>query len=497
MKYYMWRYTVKFVVLLLISAGPLKAKAPFDGLQYIASYGDLIAALGANAAAGARHYQQFGRAEGRSPDSFNEMQYLANYADLRAAFGSDTRRATIHYILYGYAEGRTDHAGTKACPARLACQKRVGSGNELAAALGTATCGCEILLADGVYRGDFALRRVCPANQPIVIRAESPLRPVIASTLTLNGANSAVVGVRFIGAEARVIVGGASNRVLRNSFSSWQNAAIKATAGTDAEIAYNELASPAPWSRGGKTRIGIMSNQSGGGLNLNAHVYGNHFHDFPAKPGSSYASGQADALEICGARQPISFTQSGWVIERNLIERHRQAGAAVIDIKCSGTTVQFNTILASPGGRIDVRNGYSSSVIGNWLEDTDGMILHGGYHRVLGNRLIRSAGIALTAGTVPMGYTGPTVAATGGRVHQPAHNLLLAGNVAAAVRVGLTYGGTFEYPADGNVIEQFVGPIYYGMATNTTVRPQPTVALPTAIKLTPGDVGPWAGGSCL
>ena len=84
------------------------AAAAFDGLQYIASYPDLIRAFGANRAAGERHYQQYGRAEGRSPDSFNEQQYLANYADLRAAFGTDGERATIHYITYGFFEGRTD-----------------------------------------------------------------------------------------------------------------------------------------------------------------------------------------------------------------------------------------------------------------------------------------------------------------------------------------------------------------------------------------------------
>jgi arylsulfatase A-like enzyme len=84
------------------------ATASFDGLQYIASYPDLIRALGANRAAGERHYQQYGRAEGRSQDSFNEQQYLANYADLRAAFGSNVERATIHYITHGYYEGRTD-----------------------------------------------------------------------------------------------------------------------------------------------------------------------------------------------------------------------------------------------------------------------------------------------------------------------------------------------------------------------------------------------------
>ena len=76
-------------------------------MEYIASYGDLINAFGANASAGASHYISYGLNEGRT-EHFNATQYLANYADLQAAFGSDTHLATIHFIQYGYAEGRTD-----------------------------------------------------------------------------------------------------------------------------------------------------------------------------------------------------------------------------------------------------------------------------------------------------------------------------------------------------------------------------------------------------
>ena len=82
--------------------------AGFNGLQYIASYGDLIGAFGANAAAGEQHYLAAGAAEGRATDTFDENQYLANYADLQAAFGADTQAATTHYITSGFAEGRVD-----------------------------------------------------------------------------------------------------------------------------------------------------------------------------------------------------------------------------------------------------------------------------------------------------------------------------------------------------------------------------------------------------
>jgi hypothetical protein len=104
---------------------PLPPPDDFDGLQYIASYGDLIEELGADAAAGAEHYVRYGRGEDRVTDSFDEEQYLRNYADLREAFGDDPddgtagALATQHYIYYGYAEGRTDDPVPGAAPSSL------------------------------------------------------------------------------------------------------------------------------------------------------------------------------------------------------------------------------------------------------------------------------------------------------------------------------------------------------------------------------------------
>jgi hypothetical protein len=89
----------------------------FDALEYIASHPDLIAAFGADRDAGSRHFIIFGAAEGRPPDDFDAEQYLANYADLRAAFGSDTEAATVHYITNGHAEHRNDDPQSSAAAA--------------------------------------------------------------------------------------------------------------------------------------------------------------------------------------------------------------------------------------------------------------------------------------------------------------------------------------------------------------------------------------------
>lgn len=48
----------------------------FDGLNYIASYGDLIKALGANEQAGATHYINNGNKEARAT-TFDGLAYIA------------------------------------------------------------------------------------------------------------------------------------------------------------------------------------------------------------------------------------------------------------------------------------------------------------------------------------------------------------------------------------------------------------------------------------
>jgi hypothetical protein len=78
----------------------------FNGLDYIASYGDLIAAFRANSDAGAYHYIMNGQQEGRAT-SFDGLSYIANYTDLMSAFGANEQAGAAHYIAYGSHEGRT------------------------------------------------------------------------------------------------------------------------------------------------------------------------------------------------------------------------------------------------------------------------------------------------------------------------------------------------------------------------------------------------------
>ena len=76
-----------------------------QALRYIASYGDLIDAFGADAEKGRAHYTAWGIKEGRTI-TFDPLRYAASHPDLIEAFGSDEAKATVHYIQYGYREQR-------------------------------------------------------------------------------------------------------------------------------------------------------------------------------------------------------------------------------------------------------------------------------------------------------------------------------------------------------------------------------------------------------
>jgi len=78
----------------------------FNGLDYIASSGDLINAFGANGDAGAYHYIESGVKEGRTT-TFDGLDYIASYGDLIKAFGDNEQDGAAHFIANGYKEGRS------------------------------------------------------------------------------------------------------------------------------------------------------------------------------------------------------------------------------------------------------------------------------------------------------------------------------------------------------------------------------------------------------
>ena len=450
----------------------------------------------------------------RAEPKFKQAAYAA-FLRLKSRSRCILRLCGYHFAQAGLMLTccATAATGTPIDQAQAACRTNVTSGAELTAALEQTDCGCVIALANGAYTGEFGLQQVCPADRPIIVRAEWMLAAILHSPLRLEGEHATVYGVHFEGPNTGLTVGGIANRVLRNRFSGWRDVALRLIAGHGAEIGYNEFSEPAPWSPGNEVcptelrRMAIYSSElicSGsmnGGFHWDARVHHNYFHDFPLRPDpENYSSGQTDAIEICGGRQEISDRRSNWFIEYNLIERHL-GGYGAVDIKCGGTVVQYNTIIASPGSRIDFRSGSHNVLAGNWIEDAGGSVIHGGHHLILGNSMSRfdtggypnlATGLVLTAGNVPWDYTGPTRLMDNTSAHQAAYKVVLAGNTVDNLHVGWKRSKRFVYATRDTSIEQHAGLIKLGFQENTIEQTWTSRTVPIAFRLTASSVGPFA-----
>lgn len=112
------------------------AEGRFDSEFYAATYPDVVAVFGTDAQALLKHYQDYGQKEGRlpyagaepgtavegietaavSPQSsqmFDPAFYAAAYPDVVAVFGTDAQALLKHYQDYGKREGRLPYAGAE------------------------------------------------------------------------------------------------------------------------------------------------------------------------------------------------------------------------------------------------------------------------------------------------------------------------------------------------------------------------------------------------
>lgn len=115
------------------AAVPVHAAGQFDPVYYAAAYPDVAEVLGTEAQVLFKHYQDYGRQEGRLPyegaeagaivdgmeknqisepgsAKFDPVFYAATYPDVAAAFGTDAQALLRHYQEYGSQEGRLPSA---------------------------------------------------------------------------------------------------------------------------------------------------------------------------------------------------------------------------------------------------------------------------------------------------------------------------------------------------------------------------------------------------
>lgn len=359
----------------------------------------------------------------------------------------------------------------------------VSDSSEFEAAIAAAAPHQMIVLEDGTYGGEWFLNVQASAEEPLIVRARNPLKAVLTGWLAVIGRNIHVKGLKFDGIQAGLSLAGDDHKAIGNLFTGWgtDSPALQPHRGTNAEIAYNTFTRPDPFTSAGEPssyplRMGIRSSHRPNAFHTAAWVHHNWFHDFPAKPDpSNYHSGQSDAIEVCytGTNEP-----SGWLIEYNLVENHR-GGHGIIDVKCAGgILVQHNTIINSPDGRIDFRNGDNGRLVANWIENSGGISISAENHEIIGN-IVQGAGsiFALTSGTDPEGLSASRKAAS--------HNLVSCNT--GPLSIG-RYDGS--YPSVGNTVRGHNGSVSLLSEQDTTIVEEfDCVDVPEARALTSSEVG--------
>lgn len=128
---------------------PAEDARNFSAIDYLFLNPDLVKAFGWDGAAATRHWEQFGKREGRTAlVAFGVRDYVARYPDLQQAFGQDFVAAENHWLANGIAEGRVGSAAFDA-PYYLA---RYG---DLVAAFGPTNYGAALrhFLDNGIGEG--------------------------------------------------------------------------------------------------------------------------------------------------------------------------------------------------------------------------------------------------------------------------------------------------------------------------------------------------------
>lgn len=339
---------------------------------------------------------------------------------------------------------------------------RVSNGSQLQSALGSASAGNRIELANGTYSGKFTITKSGTKASPILIESSSRLQAELRSQLSIQGDHVIVSGLSFrgVGIELRA----ANCRVTRCYFNGG-GTLISARGAANAEIDRNELTR---WSSRGIHFDPEEDRRTG----LKPHIYRNYFH-------SSMGDNRNNGVIIGdnGAHHKINV---GALVEYNLFENMQNA--KTFSTKSSGNMIRYNTMINCQG--ITNRWGVANRYIGNWLERCDAFRITDLKVVVEGNKLVNCKyGMLVLAGDERSSDQ-----RRGG--YPASDSCQLIDNDAGQITVGTTYSG-FKFPAVNTELRGNRGSVKRASETNTRITSTDQGrAGKLAVKLGPSQVGP-------
>lgn len=261
---------------------------------------------------------------------------------------------------------------------------------ELVAALATATAGDEIVLADGLYRGDrITVASTATADAPIRIRAADLLRATVPNGFRLMGAHTIVEGIAFDTdgpAEEQVQLGGSGNEIRRSRFRSSGGINIALHDGIGGRIMHCEFTAAVPSDDWQPSNRNIGSHYNDTTAHYDAEIGYCYFHDLPRKPAGEPYSTRGRAAIGLSHNHIRSARSTNWHIHHCSFEN---CGGSRFNIKTSDNLIEYCTILDSDGGSgfygtdFNQRFGSRNIFRGCWAENCDGYRVMGGDHHFI------------------------------------------------------------------------------------------------------------------
>jgi hypothetical protein len=355
-------------------------------------------------------------------------------------------------------------------------------------ALKEASCGTAITLAPGRYQGSFVLRRSCPPDRQLVIRADEPQTAVLAGTLKLVGEHAVVTGLEVDGGE--IEVSGSFNRVTRNLFLTDKSLTLRG-GGAANRVDHNEIATPPGHGIDVAVQFSKDDRQQARDNLIDFNLFRSRAGSFDEKeeeeddderrPSVGLYLGQFSARK--GRDNMLAYGRVGTVVEHNLFLDYRRQNA--IHIKSLGNIVRYNSFIdrkqSNHVSKITVRSGQFNEVVANYMDGTTGLRIFEEHNRAIGNVLVGGAKLSVMAGT-------GEGTKFGGVQQRQAEDTFLAGN-AGPLTIGFSRGRREKVPARSTVVEAHQGPVEMGLEEGAVVSATTSVAVPKASPLTAAEVG--------
>jgi hypothetical protein len=341
---------------------------------------------------------------------------------------------------------------------------RVADSGALGGALGAATAGDCLILADGQYAAPTITAKGT-AQRPIVIRAQNRGKAVFSSgQLRLQGAEYVVVeGTNYTGGASVSMVNANNNRITRSVFRLGGGSWIQLTGTSKGNrVDHNDL--------GPLNADGHLVEPTG--FSENTRIDHNYLHDVSPSTGNGR---ETIRLGCCGAMYDAHETFN--IVEHNLLVSC-DGESEMIGMKSSSNTVRYNTIRASRG-QISFRAGKKNTVYGNYIlgegkAGTQGIrmldedhLVYNNYVEVTGFPLRMQNGDApgfppikrarvvfntfvVRGGAVELGGTGHSVPPAQSVF---ANNLIIGSGTLIAERTSpdIMYQGNVVFTADGSI----------------------------------------------